>query len=80
MKFRFLIRIKITSYSIQGKKSNRPKDQKPTTMLFGADGTDCFAGKTSRDYENEKPSPFLKKFIRQSQSSIPEPEPEHLKQ
>ena len=26
------------------------KDQKPTIMLFGADGTHCFARKTSRDY------------------------------
>ena len=39
-------------------------DQKPTIMLFGGDGTHCFARKTSRDYE--KPSPFLKKFLRQS--------------
>ena len=42
------------------------KDQKPTIMLFGSDGTHCFARKTSRDYEKEKPSPFLKKFLRQS--------------
>ena len=27
------------------------KDQKRTIMLFGADGTHCFARKTSRDYE-----------------------------
>ena len=33
------------------------KDQKPTIMLFGGDGTHCFARKTSRDYEKEKPSP-----------------------
>ena len=39
------------------------KDQKPTTMLFGGDGTHCFARKTSRDYEKEKPSPFLKKIL-----------------
>ena len=32
------------------------KDQKPTIMLFGGDGTQFFARKTSRDYE--KPSPF----------------------
>ena len=51
------------------------KDQKPTIMLFGGDGTHFFAGKTSRDYEEEKPSPFLKKFLRQSQSSASEPEP-----
>ena len=28
-------------------------------MLFGGDGTHCFARKTSRDYEREKPSPFF---------------------
>ena len=49
------------------------KDQKPTIMLFGDDGTHCFARKTSRDYE--KPSPFLKKFLRQSQPSTTEREP-----
>ena len=49
------------------------KDQKPTIMLFGGDGTHCFARKTSRDYE--KPCPFLKKFLRQSQPSTSEPEP-----
>ena len=40
------------------------KDQKPTIMFFGGDDTHCFARKTSRDYENEKPSPFLKKILR----------------
>ena len=49
------------------------KDQKPTIMLFGGDGTHCFARKTSSDYE--KPSPFLKKFLRQSQTSTSEPVP-----
>ena len=39
------------------------KDQKLTNVLFGGDGTHCFARKTSRDHE--KPSPFLKKFLRQ---------------
>ena len=53
------------------------KDQKPTIMLFGGDGTHCFAKKTSRHYE--KPSPFLKKFLRQSQSSTSEPEPKKVK-
>ena len=53
------------------------KDQKPTIMLFGGDGTYCFARKTSHDYE--KPSPFLKKFLRQSQSSTSEPEPQKVK-
>ena len=50
------------------------KDQKPTKLLFGGDGTHCFARKTSRDYE-KKPSQFLKKLLRQSQPSTPEPEP-----
>ena len=49
------------------------KEQKPTIMLFGGDGTHCFARKTR--YEKGKPSPFLKKFLRQSQASTPEPEP-----
>ena len=52
-------------------------DQKPTIMLFGGDGTHCFAKKTSRDYE--KPSPYLKKFLRQSQPSTSEPEPKKVK-
>ena len=51
------------------------KDEKPTNMLNGGDGTHCFARKTSHDYEKEKPSPFLKKILRQSQPSISEPEP-----
>ena len=38
------------------------KDQKPTIMLFGGDGTRCFAKKTSRDYKKGKSTPFLKKF------------------
>ena len=44
-------------------------------MLFGGNDTHCFARKTSRDYEKEKPSPYLKKFLRQSDSSTSEPEP-----
>ena len=32
---------------------------------------------TSRDYE--EPSPFLKKFLRQSQPTTPEPEPKKVK-
>ena len=55
------------------------KDQKPTIMLFGGDGTHCFARKTSQDYEKGKPSPFLKKFLRQSQASTPKPEPKRTK-
>ena len=55
------------------------KDQKQTNMLFGGDGTHFFARKTSRDYEKEKPSPFLKKFLRQSQPSKSEPHQKWLK-
>ena len=44
------------------------KDQKPTITLLGGDGTHCFATGTSRDYKKEKPSPFLKKILSQSQS------------
>ena len=55
------------------------KDQKSTIMLFGGDGTPCSARKTSRDYEKERSSPFLKKFLRQSQPSTPEPEPKNVK-
>ena len=51
------------------------REQKPTIMLFGGDGTPCFARKTSCDYEKEKPSPSLKKFFRQSQPSTSEREP-----
>ena len=51
------------------------KDQKPTILLFGGDGTHGFARKSSRDYEKEKPSPFLKKFLRQSQPSTSQLEP-----
>ena len=55
------------------------EDQKPTIMLFGGDGTHCFTRKTSRDNEKEKPFPFLKKFLRQSQPSTPELEPKKVK-
>ena len=54
------------------------KDQKPTIVLFGGDGLHWFARKTSRDYKKEKPSPFLKKFLRQSQSSTSELEPKKV--
>ena len=72
------ISTKITSSFYDCKKckawchvSNTPfKDQKPTFILFGDDGTHCFARKTSRDYEKEKPSPFLKKILRQSPKKI----------
>ena len=42
------------------------KDQKPTFILFGVDGTHCFGRMSGRDYE--KLSPFLMKFLRQPQS------------
>ena len=51
------------------------EEQKPTIMLFGGDGTHCFARKTSRDHEKEKPSPLSRKFLRQSQPSTSELEP-----
>ena len=47
-------------------------------MLFSGDGTHCFARKTSRDYEKEKPCPFLRKLLRQSQPSTSEREPEKV--
>ena len=55
------------------------KEQKLTIMLFGGDGTRCFARKTSRDYEKRKPSPFLKNFLRRSQPSTSEIEPKNDK-
>ena len=51
------------------------QDQKPTIMMFGGAGTHCFAKKSNRDYKKEKPFPFLKKFLRQSQPSTSEREP-----
>ena len=48
-------------------------------MLFGGDGTHCVARKMSCDYEKEKPSPFLKKFLRQSQPGKSEPAPKKAK-
>ena len=55
------------------------KEQKPTIMLFGGDGTHCFARKTSRDYKKGKPPPFLKKFLRHLQPSTFELEPKKEK-
>ena len=55
------------------------KDQKSTIMLLVGNGTHCFAKKSSLDYEKEKPFPFLKKFLRQSQPSTSEPEPKKVK-
>ena len=57
----------------------RFEDQKPTILLFGGNGTHCFARKTNCDYEKEKPYPFSKKFLRQSQPSTSEPEPKKEK-
>ena len=51
------------------------KDHKPTIKSFGGDVTHCFARKTSRVYEKEKSSPFLKKFLRPSQPRTSELEP-----
>ena len=48
-------------------------------MMFGGDGTHCFSRKTSRGYEKEKPSTFLKKFLRQPQPSTAESEPKNVK-
>ena len=47
------------------------RDQKPTIKLFVVMEHIPY---TSRDYEKEKPSPFLKKFLHQSQPSTSEPE------
>ena len=55
------------------------EDQKPTIMLLGGDGTHRFARKTSRDYQKQKPSPFFKKFLRQSEPTTSEPEPKKVK-
>ena len=54
------------------------KDQKPTILVFGGNGIHCFGRKTSCDDEKEKSSPFLKKFLRQSQPSTSEPEPKKV--
>ena len=55
------------------------KDQKPTNMLFGGNGTHCFARKTSRDFKKDKPSAFSVKFFGQSQPSTSELEPKKVK-
>ena len=54
------------------------KNQKPTIILFSGDDTHRFAKKTSRDYENEKLSPFLKNFRRQSQQNTSKFEPKNV--
>ena len=55
------------------------KDQKPTILVFSGDGTNCFARKTSGDYEKEKPSQSLRTFFCQSQPSTTEPDPKKIK-
>ena len=55
------------------------KDQKLTIMLFGGDVIHCFAKRSSYDYEKEKPSPFLKKILRQSQPTTSKREPKKEK-
>ena len=47
-------------------------------MLFGDNGTYCFARNTSRDYEKEKLSSFFKEFLRQSQPRSSKPEPKNV--
>ena len=55
------------------------RDQKPTFMLFGGDGTHCFARKTSPEFVKQKQSPCLKNFLRQSQPNTSEPGPKNVK-
>ena len=55
------------------------KYHRPTFMLFGGHGIYCFARNTSRDYEKEKPPPFSKIFLRQSQPRTSEPDPKKVK-
>ena len=50
------------------------KERKPTLTLFDGGGIHCFPKKTSRDYEKEKPYPFLH-FLRHSNSTMTELEP-----
>ena len=38
------------------------KDQKPTIMLFGGDGTHCFERKTSRDFDKKNLLQFWRYF------------------
>ena len=43
--------------------------------FFGDNDTHCFEREMSRDNEREKPTPLLKKILRQSQSSLPKSVP-----
>ena len=54
------------------------EDQKLTILLFGGDGTHCFAKKTSRDYKKRKSSHFLQKFLHKSQQNTSEAEPKKV--
>ena len=55
-------------------------DQKPFMTLFGGDGTHVFKKKHREDYEKEEEaSRFLKKFLRQSDSTTEEPCPKKAK-
>ena len=54
------------------------KDQSSTNMFFGGDGTHCLQKRVVATTK-KKPSPFLKKFLRQSQPSTSELEPKQDK-
>ena len=54
-------------------------DQQQLNLLFDGDSTHCFARRASGAYEKEKQSPFLNKFLHQSQMSTPEFEPKRKK-
>ena len=49
------------------------KDQKPTISFFGGDSTHRFSTNTSRDYEKEKPSHFLRNFSGNHNQAHPNP-------
>ena len=51
------------------------RKKKPTMLLFGGDGTPCFAKKTSSVNGKKRLSRFSEKFFRKSQSSMNELEP-----
>ena len=53
--------------------------KEPALTLFEGDGTHCFAENTNHHNEKEQPSPLLKKYLRQSQSSATESETKKAK-
>ena len=55
------------------------KNHKLTIMLFGGDGTRCFARKTSRYYEERKTIPIFEKIPPPITISTLEPQPEKVK-